>query len=151
MMRRLLRKTDGSVAIEFTLVLPILLFLFIGTYDIGFLMFDQMQVEQAASAGASYAVKKGAAAFSASNITTVVTNATWPKTISATPTAFKVCGCPNSDGSGFTSATCGNTCSNGFAAGTYAVIAAQATATPIFNWPGYPTTLKSQVTVRLGP
>lgn len=153
MLKRSIRCTSGTVSLELALVAPMLLFMFIGIFDMGFLLFQQMEVEAAADAGALYAFAKGSGGFNATKVAAVVTAASYPTqtAISATPAPHKACGCPNGS-SGLTSAACGPpaaTCSNGFTAATYAVISAQVTPTPIFNWPGYPATLSSAVVVRL--
>jgi hypothetical protein len=130
-----------------------LLFMFIGIFDMGFLLFQQQEVESAADAGALYAFAKGASGFNATNVGAAVTAAAYPTqtAISATPTPYTACACPNGS-SGLTVATCGRACPNapnGVTAATYAVVSAQVTPTPIFNWPGYPSTVNAAVVVRL--
>lgn len=151
MLRRFTYQNEGSVALELALVASMLLFLFIGIYDFGFLFFQQMEVESASDAGALYAFAQGASGFNATKIGSVVTAASYPTqtAISATPTPYRACGCPNG-AAGLTAETCGSTtCSDGFPAATYAVVSAQVTPTPIFKWPRYPAKLNSAVVVRL--
>ena len=146
---------DGGIALELCLVAPVLLFLFLGIYDMGFLVFQQMQVEAAADAGASYAMAKGAGGFNAGTIANVVTAAAYPTQTAISGSASLACGCPNGT-SGITDAggtppNCGAlpNCANGFAPGVFVVVTAAATPTPIFAWPGYPAQVQSGVVVRI--
>jgi Flp pilus assembly protein TadG len=141
--------------LEFALVAPMLLFFSIGIYDIGFLLFQQMQVATAADAGATYAMVKGAAGYSSTNIANVVSAAAHPTQSAITGAASWACGCPNGTSgitvSGGTPPNCGSTNCTGTTSppGTYALVTATVTPTPIFNWPGYPTQVQSGVVVRL--
>jgi Flp pilus assembly protein TadG len=145
------RNQDGAVALELCLVAPFLLSLLIGLFDFGFLMFQQMQVEAAAGAGALYARKLGAAGFDATKIAAAVAGAAFPtqSAIAASPAPYKACGCPNPAGTGMVVAACGSNCAGGSAAATYAVIAAQVTPTSIVAWPGFPATLNSGLIIRV--
>jgi len=146
---RFLGDHEGSVALEFCLVAPMLLTFMLAIYDFGFLIYDQSQVITAANAGALYAYKLGIAGFSSSAISSATTGASYPITISATPAPYKACGCPNVGDTSLTTATCGSTCSDGTAAGTYAVVTAQATPQPILSWPGMPAQVTAAVVMRL--
>src|SRR5579864_9131317 len=101
MSRRMIRCNRGTVSVELCLVTPMLLFMFIGIFDMGFLLFQQMEVEAAADAGALYAFAKGSAGFNATNVGAAVTAAAYPTqtAISATPTPYTACGCPNGSSS----------------------------------------------------
>jgi hypothetical protein len=55
-LRRLWVRTDGSAAIEAGIVFPALLALTFGTVDLGSRMFAMIEVNNAAQAGAAYAV-----------------------------------------------------------------------------------------------
>src|SRR5260370_37518014 len=64
--------TSGVAAVEFGIVVPILMLMVVATADIGVGLYSKMQVEDAAQAGAAWAIKNG---FDASAISNAVTNA----------------------------------------------------------------------------
>jgi Flp pilus assembly protein TadG len=155
MIERFTRRQEGSTALELALVLPVLLVLFLGICDMGFLLFQQMQVQAAADAGAAFAMARGPAAFNATTIGNVVTAAAYPTQTAITGAASWTCGCPNgTSGIAVVAGTPPNccaspNCSNGFAPGLFVRVTAQATPTPIFAWPGYPALVRSGVLVRI--
>lgn len=131
---------------EFALALPLLLILIVGTAEIGFAVYEAMQVNNAVEAGALYAAKNG---FDATGISNAVVNATSTPGITASPAPTQFCGCPSS--AGVVTATCGATCSSGGTAGTYVRVSAAYTHQTILNYPtfGLPTTITAQSVVRL--
>lgn len=136
--RAVLRCRDdsrGVAAIEFAMIVPVLLFMMVGVTDLGMGLYADMQVQNAAQAGAQYAIAHG---YTASSISTAVTSATSFSgiTVSAGPTKF--CGCPSS--TGVTTATCSSTCDNGTSAGTYVTVSASGTYTTLLPYPLIPTT-----------
>jgi Flp pilus assembly protein TadG len=150
-MRRFLRHRRGGASLELCLVMPMLLFMFIGIYDIGFLLYAQSQVETAADAGALYAAKQGFGAFNAANVTSATQGASYPIGATATPAPYTACGCPNGT-TAMSPQVCGQACPDGVtSAAHYAVVSAQATMTPIINWPGYPAHVAAGVVTRLQP
>jgi len=141
----LLGASDGSVAIEFSIAAPVLAIMFVPMIDIGMAVYQQMQVQDAAQAGAQFAMAHG---WNSSSIQSAVTNAT-PLSVRVSPAPSKSCGCP--DGSSVSAATCGSTCSDGLAAGSYVTVSAQATYTPLLPYPlmGSSVTLSAQTTARI--
>src|SRR5438093_7316294 len=119
---RLGRAVNGNAAVEFGLVAPILMGLLIPVADLGIAFSEEIQVQQAAQAGAQYALLHG---YDSTAITSAVTNGTVLSGVSASPAPTQSCGCPT--GTAITSATCGSTCSNGETAGSYVFVNAQAT------------------------
>jgi Flp pilus assembly protein TadG len=93
------RRQLGTAAIEFGLFIPVLLILLTGTAELGLLMYEGMQVNNAVEAGALYAATNG---FDSAAITTAVTNAsvlpTGLNTLAATPAPSQFCGCPTATG-----------------------------------------------------
>lgn len=145
--RRLRAAEDGVSAIEFAFVAGILSMLLLGICDFGLGFWEQMQVANAARAGAESAVKNG---YNSTNIQTAVTNATNLSGIQASPPPSTSCGCPNVT-TGVTAATCGSTCPDGGTTGTFATVNAQVSYRTLFAWLGIsnPMTLASSATVRL--
>jgi Flp pilus assembly protein TadG len=144
---RLWSARDGVSAIEFAFVAGILSILLLGVCDFGLGFWEQMQVANAARAGAEFAVKNG---YDAANIQTAVTNATNLTGIQASPAPSSSCGCPDVR-TGVTAATCGSTCADGSTAGTYVTVNAQVSYSTLFAWPGIsnPMTLASSAMVRV--
>jgi Flp pilus assembly protein TadG len=137
---------DGIGAVEFAFVAGILVMVLLGIADFGIGFWEQMQVGNAARSGAEYALRYG---YDSSKIQTAATNATSLSGVTASASA-QFCGCPDAT-TGVSTATCGSTCSDGDAAGTYTTVSAQVSYTTLFAWPwvSQPTTLYSAVTVRL--
>ena len=163
------RAEEGVSAIEFAIIAPMVALLVIGVMDIASGLWEQMQVSNAAQAGAFYASLNGWNATT-SAVESAVTNATTLTVTSqlssstssacqttATTTAFSQtiwCGCPNTS-SGPSSATCGATCSDGSEAGHYVTVCAQAPYSAIggLTIPGItlPTTLTGTSYARIYP
>ena len=133
-------------AIEFAIIVPVLLFMMIAVVDFGMAIYSNMQVQNAAQAGAQYAIAHG---FNANSISQAVTSATnLPGiTVSAGPTKF--CGCPSS--AGVTNTACNSICSGGATPGTYVTVSAQGSYTTIVPYPMIPSnfTFTSPSTVRI--
>src|ERR1700686_1697630 len=87
----LMRAERGNAAIEFALAAPILIGLLVPVADLGIAMSQQLQVQQAAQAGAQYALLHG---YNNSAISNAVTAATNLPGVSAAPTPSQSCGCP---------------------------------------------------------
>ena len=141
---------SGNAAIEFGLFIPVLLILLTGTVELGFLMYEAMQVNNAVEAGALYAAANG---FNAASITSAVTNAsvlpTGLNTLTATPAPTQFCGCPTAAGvTNLGSPPCSATACSGSPAGTYVQVNASLTHTIIIPNPWVPTTLTAIAVIR---
>jgi Flp pilus assembly protein TadG len=145
-MNRIANSLRGSAAIEFAIISPVLLIMLAGLVEIGFATREAMQVQDAAEAGAGYAIKYGwdSAAISAS-----VVNATGASGVTASPAPVQFCGCPSA--AGITTALCTATCPDGSAPGSYVRVSASITHTAILSNLGLPipATLTGHATVRL--
>jgi Flp pilus assembly protein TadG len=137
----------GTAAIEFGLVGTMLSLLLLGVVDFGMGYWEQIQVGNAARAGAEYAIFNG---WNQSGIATAVTNATSLSSIAATPASTQSFGCPSATG-GITAAASGASCTGGGTAGSYVTVNAKASYTTLFTYPGVtnPLTLTARVTVRI--
>lgn len=141
------RGRDGTAAIEFALACPFLLVLILGLVELGFGAYQEMQVEDAAEAGALYAAING---FNAAGISAAVVNAVGPDSgVTASPAPVEFCGCPAA--AGITAVACSSTCSNGDAPGEYVQVYAALPHQTILSYPGLPlpATLTGQSIVRL--
>lgn len=128
-LRRARSDCRGAAAVEFAIFVPLLTLAVVSVADIGLAVLRKMQVEDAAQAGAQYAIMHG---FDSSAITSAVTNATNSSAISASPAPLKYCGCAT--GSSITTVTCGSTCTGGTTAGTYVRVSAQASYYTIIDY-----------------
>jgi Flp pilus assembly protein TadG len=127
---------SGSAAIEAALIAPVLALLAIGIADFGAAVYRDMQVQNAAQAGATYAMRH---AFDATAIGNAVLNSGAVAGMTATPAPAQSCGCPS--GGTISIATCGTACAGGALAGTYVTVSAQAVYTTILPYPGIPSSL----------
>ena len=136
----------GVAAIEFAVIVPVLLFMMVAIVDFGTAIYSDMEVQNAAQAGAQYAIAHG---FNATSISSAVTNANnLPgMTVASGPTEF--CGCATS--TGVTTIACSSTCTGGSTPGTYVSLSARATYTTIVPYPLLPSsfTFTSPATVRI--
>jgi Flp pilus assembly protein TadG len=148
-LRTLLRTEAGTSAVEFALAAPMLLGLLVPIGDLGMAYSQQIQVQQAAQAGAQYAAFHPWNSHSVTAISNAVTSAGTLAGITASPAPSQACGCPN--GSAITSATCNSACPNGEAAGYYVVVGAQLRYTPRLPYSvlGNSTILSARSTVRI--
>ena len=144
---RLWAAREGAGAIEFAFVASLLAVLLLGLVDFGTGFWEDMQVGNAARAGAEFAAKNG---YDSTNIQTAVTNATSLAGLQANPAPTQACGCANAT-SGITPQTCSTSCPNGELAGTYVTVNAQVSYRMVFSWPGIanPLTLASSAMVRI--
>jgi len=126
--RRLWSCESGTAAIEFALMTPFLVVLLGGVVELGFAMYESMQVNAAVEAGVLYSVANGSAlatSFSATSVSGAVTGSgALPSayTLTATPAPTEFCGCPSASGSVTTLATappCSTATCSGSTAATY--------------------------------
>ncbi|WFU13882.1 TadE/TadG family type IV pilus assembly protein [Bradyrhizobium sp. CB3481] len=129
-LRRLfLHDKRGVAAIEFGIMIPVFSLMVVSVTDIGLAVYRKMQVENAAQAGAQYAIARG---FNATAISSAVTSATNSSAVSASPEPVQFCGCPTS--TGVDGVSCGTVCPGGATAGTYAKVSAQGSYYTLVNY-----------------
>jgi len=136
----------GTAAVEFGIIIPMLLIVLAGMVEVGFAVRQAMLAQDAAETGAGYAVKYG---FNATTISSAVVNATSATDITASPAPFQFCGCPTS--TGVTSVSCSTTCSDGSSPGQYVTVSAAVPHASILTYLGLPipATMTAHATVRL--
>jgi Flp pilus assembly protein TadG len=130
--------TAGTSLIEFALVAPLLIVIFTATAEFGLYLYRQMEVQNAAQAGAIYAAVCAATApatvgsscsYSSSSVSSAMTNAT---TLGVTPAyTAPTCYCPDSSG---TLTQCTGTppaCTGSITPGYYVQVTATATFSPV--------------------
>lgn len=140
------RAMRGSAAVEFALFAPMLLILLTIAVEIGDGVYEAMQVQNSAEAGALFAAKHG---WNSAGISAAVVNATGVSGMTASPAPSEFCGCPVA--TGITTTACTTVCANGNAAGTYVQINAMLAHQTILTYPGMvsPTSLTGSAIVRL--
>lgn len=126
----------GGPLLEFALVAPFLALFLVAVGDLGFALYDLLQLQAAAEAGAQYATRN---TWNATAIATTVSGATGLGGVTATPAPSQLCACP--DGGTFAPIGCGNTCPSGSAPGLYASVSAQLQYRPVLPYPGLPSPL----------
>ena len=146
LMRTLRDDAAGVASIELAVMAPALVMMTICTVDLGMGIYRNMQVQNAAQAGAQYAM---AHIFDANKIASVVSNTTGLSGISASPPPVQYCGCATS--AGVSNVTCGSTCPAGAIYGNYVQVSTQGTYTTILPYPMIANsfTLTAQSNVRV--
>ena len=114
------RAKRGSAAVEFALLAPLLIILLSGLIQIGLAVFQTLQVQAAAEAGALYAASHGVSDLD--KISLAVTSATGTAGITATPAPTAYCGCPGASGITSQGADCSTVCADGKAPSHYAKV-----------------------------
>ena len=123
---------SGSALLELSLVLPMVLFIFLGIVDIGLAISESMTVEDAARAGAEY----GALIGNETNITGMQNAASVAANglpgFQATATSWCSCS-PNGS-----VVSCSSTCSGSTNPLQYVQVQTGATVNAIYGYPGLP-------------
>jgi Flp pilus assembly protein TadG len=125
--RRLTAGEDGAALVEFTILAPMLVVASIYTMDFGLYFYNKMELQNAAQAGAQWAIANRV--FNSADIATATKNATTFSASNITVTSVQFCGCPSTTGvTQISTGACpgGTTCADGSTTGTYVTI----TATP---------------------
>ncbi len=142
----LCKDARGATAVEFAIISPILILMTLMTVDVGLGFYRNMQVQNAAQAGAQYAVLHG---FDQTKISSAISAATSNSTITASPAPVQFCGCPSA--SGISALDCESSCPSGSTPGTYVTTSAQSTYYTVFSYPVIRdhVTLTAQSTLRI--
>jgi hypothetical protein len=157
------RAREGASAVELAICFPLIAGLIIPVIDLGMGAYTQMQVANAAQAGAEYAAVRG---FNIANIVNTVASATNLPGIqpnpnqlvsgvfTPTPAPSQSCSCIS--GTAIVPALpagsppCSQTCPNGNV-GIFVTVTAQASYATLFSYPGIPSplTLTAQSIIRV--
>ena len=122
MLRRLINRCDGNIAVEVALAAPVLLVLLAGMADVGRAVLAEGRLKSAIRAGLEYAQANSG---NAAGIVAVVQTASGDAGLAVT--SALVCECANGG-----AAECGSTCADGLTPGGYVVVSATQAFTPIF-------------------
>ncbi len=134
----------GAAGLEFALILPVLVLMLMGVFDYGALAYQTMQVSAAAHAGADYALRNG---WNQTGVQNAVTGAT-TLTISASPAPALSKGCITNNALVITT---GSSCPSGGTPGSYVVVNAQSSFSPMLAWSAlsFPSTITAQAAIRI--
>ncbi len=137
---------EGTAAIEFGLIAPLLLFILVGVVELGVAVRQAMQVQDAAEAGALYAGKYG---WDQAAIAKAVVAATGATTLTAQPAPELFCGCPGPGG--IAAIACTATCAGGTSAQHYVRVSASMPHSVLLVGLGLPVpaTLTGRAVVRV--
>jgi len=132
--RRVMFGEEGTALIEASIIAPILVGMSIYAADFGLLFYTNMQVQNAAQAGAQWAIANRI--FNSANVQTAATNATPLTGVTITPSEFCGCSVSSSGSAGVTSLAAGSctsapnsTCNGSGVEGNYVRV----TATKTYN------------------
>jgi Flp pilus assembly protein TadG len=123
----------GTAAIELALLSPVLMILVTGVVEVGMAMFQDMETQAAAEAGALYAVNHGADNLAL--IAGAVTSATGTAGITASPAPTTFCGCPAAGGVVSQGSDCTTACQDKTAPGAYVAVSATLARTKLLPFP----------------
>ncbi|HUZ74673.1 MAG TPA: TadE/TadG family type IV pilus assembly protein [Stellaceae bacterium] len=144
---RLGRDRAGVAAVELALIAPVLTALVIPMVDLGIGAYDKMRIQNAAEAGAQYALAN-ASSYDASSIQSAATNATSLSGITAT--VGETCNCITGSAIG-TAVSCTTTCADGSKPGTYVSVSTNMSYSLLLSYPGLtnPMPLNGRAMVRI--
>lgn len=129
----------GVAALEFALVMPVLILILACMFDLGMGFYRAMQVQHAAQRGAISATVNG---FDAAKLTQAIIFGS--SAISASPAPRLYCGCPTS--TGVVEALCATPCAGYGTAGSYVAASARADYKPVFRYPSFPDVMSFTAT-----
>lgn len=145
-------RDSGAALVEFAVLGSLLLGLALYAMDFGLFAFNKMEVQNAAQAGAQYAIAN--ATYSSSSMSSAMASAT--RFTAITPSSTQFCGCPATSGVTFCAASC-DLCNTGTCAttvqGHYVTATATANYTPLVKFgqlsaSSYNITAQSTVRIR---
>lgn len=148
-----LKDRRGVSAVEFALLAPVLIALPVPIVDLGLGLYTQMELQNAATAGAQYALQNP----SLSTLTTAQIQAAAAAAVPSlamSTSASQVCGCPGTGtggGPAVTFGSCTTNCSTGKLPGNYVTVTAQTTYVPLVPYPvmGSSVALTAQSVARI--
>ena len=131
-----LRSEEGSALLEFSLIVPLVVFMFLGVVDLGLVIAQSMTVSQAAESGASYGTLAGNGTDTAGMQAAATKTANGMSGFKVTATTW--CSCTSAG-----SATgCSSSCPGSASPIQYVQVQTSAPASLIAKYPGLPTAIQ---------
>jgi len=129
LLRELLGSNDGASALEFALLAPVMLMVMVGIVDIGSVIRDKVELNNAAATAARYVLHEE---YSENNLVGVATGGSALDADDVTAAVETVCGC-----AGGVVAVCGDDCADGEPSGRYMLVSLTKTNEMIIPYPGF--------------
>lgn len=126
--RRLLGSSRGTSAIEFALITPVFLLLLVGIVDLGAVIRDKVELNNAAATAARYVLNEN---YNEAYLADIAANGSALDAADIAATIETVCGC-----SGGVAAICGDICDDGQSPGTYMLVSITKTSEMILPYSG---------------
>ncbi len=128
-----LKSARGAAVIEFALIAPVLLLMVVGAIDIGTFIYQKMQLQSAARAGAQFAIQSDASISDSAGIANAAQIASELDFTGVTLTTTQFCACSDGIESAVdTSGSCTGTCAGGEFPGLYVRVNLKGDFTPLF-------------------
>lgn len=127
--KQLWTSANGSAAVEFALVCPLLLTMCGGLADFGLLLWARHELASGVSQAAGYAFNTGpnVSGSAVANVVNAVSSLSSATVTVTGPACYCISGTPAS----LSSQTCGNSCADGATPGVYVTLAASYTYQPM--------------------
>ncbi len=132
LVKRLGRDRSGVAAVELGLIAPVLAAILIPMIDLGVGGYDKMRVQNAAAAGAQWALANPTA-YSATSIQTAAQSASSLGT-NVTVASTQTCNCLSGNTLGV-AVPCANTCADGSSPGTFVGVTTTYSYSLLFSYP----------------
>ncbi len=148
----LARSAHGSVVVEIALLTPVLLLMLIAAVDFGSFIYQKMQLQSAARAGAQFAIQSDATITDTTGIENAVRTASELDFGGVTITTTEFCGCSDgSESAPDTTTGCSGTCTGGEFPGLFVRVVVTGDFTPLFPYPGIPNpvSLEAETSLRV--
>ncbi len=127
---KLLRSENGSVLLEFSLILPIIIFMYLGMINLGVAIEQSIVVSEAAEAGTRYGTLSSKSTDLTGMQNAAISAASGLSGFSATATSW--CSCVPAGAV----VNCSNTCPNSSTPDKYIQVQTSATVPALANYPG---------------
>jgi Flp pilus assembly protein TadG len=146
--RLFVRNDCGGAFVELALIMPMFTVLLAGAADFARLAYAGIEVSNAAHAGVQYGAQNRITALDIAGMKTAATN-DGPDVTSLRATASNSCVCTN--GTSITCANAATACVSPARTLQYVQVNTSAAVSPLFHYPGLPTTfnLQGQATMRV--
>lgn len=135
------RTSKGAIAIEFAVILPVLLLLGIGIFELGSIAVEQNTIESAAKAGVQYGTQDFTTANDSAGMVQAALNDIGTTSEQINVSARQYCSCPN-DGE----LPCTDLCKDGSYSPMYVQVSVQTTKDLLFHYPGFPDSISLSAT-----
>lgn len=139
--RDLVRTNNGAIAVEFAAILPVLVLLGLGIFELSTIALEQNTIESAAKAGVQYGTQDFSTANDPDGMVQAALNDIGTTSEPVNVSARQYCSCPN-DGE----LPCTDSCKDGSYSPMYVQVNVQTTKDLLFHYPGFPDSISLSAT-----